>query len=736
MGGGFESKIGGHSLVHDVQRRAGAGAGQGGGGAGQGVGKTSLTGEMSGIGPGLVVAPTLAEAGRGHLANRVGVDPGSVRVHEDGQAERAGARALATGRDLHFARGELHAPDADFLVGHELAHVVQQGHGQPATQAKREGEHGAGALEAEADRVGLAVARGETAAGTIVGRATAGAVQKFDSFEHKEIGDDATKGEHGETKTVELAPGYRVSYGEMIALAGDFFGSIEQLRAIAAVDGKGAGTREEIEYLRRVKIPNLPDKQQTALTKQFSQAAVHAADLRYYKLASSNASHFANPQTGDTDRSTAAKIGNSGEQLQEVTKGDDGLWHLGARLIAVTNSAAGHYRLNHLKAIGEAMAAGKAKGSIDTAMAANAFSDHYLTDSFSSGHNRTARTSISQYWNAKVPMFFVNFKGFLAEKLAYYINDHNTMIGIASVDMINGFATSALEETLAKKGMPDLQFGDLVSGTVHDYDNERGIAVKIDGADKRIYGDDNLHQGDTKEVVVRAVQASTADVEAAYETGAAGGNYDALYGKIAPRGMFRGEEMMPVVKPDAELAEADKSVKWDYPDIAGLISDPKFREGLKIFLRSKKAELASVGASLDAAYKREAFDNAIVAHLDGEAGVNMIWQILQWTPNTGGGIGGHNQDDNALDYFHKAKATAGGLASLRWEARRDLIKNLVDGYTSGDEEDAIYELLTSCASDGDLHLIINAITWDRLEDEVGDRFSRRYPKATYGKKAA
>ena len=656
-------------------------------------------------------------------------DVSGVKAHVGGEAATAsraiGAEAYATGDHVAFA-----AAPSLHTAAHEAAHVVQQRGGVHLKGGV--GESG-DAYEQHANAVADAVVQGKSAealldpyAGAGTGSATSTGVQRFDSFEHQEIGDEATKGAHGELKTVELAPGYRVSYGEMVALGGDFFGSMANLRAIAAVPGKGAGSREEIEYIRRVKLPNISQAEQDKRTKEFSEAAVLAADKRYYKLASSNASHFANPETGDAAKSTLDKA--------NASHLEPGVGQLAGKMLPVPNNAAGFYRQNHLAAIGEAVAAGKAKKSIDTAMAANAFSDHYLTDSFSSGHNKTARTSISQYWNGKQPMFFSNFKGYLAEKLAYYINDHNTAIGVASVDMINDFSTSALEETLAKKGIPDFQFGDLVAGTVHDYDNENGIAVKIEGVDKHIFGDDALRKGDTMALVTGAVKASTGDIEAAYETGAAGQSYDALYAKIAPRGMFRGEEMMPVVKPDAELAAADRSVKWDYPDVGSLLSDAKFRQGLYIFLASKKQELAHVGASLDAEYKREAFKRAIVDHMDREEGVNMIWQVVAWTPNTGGGVGGHNQDDNALDYFQKAKKAPGGLASLQWSARANLIKNLVDGYTAGDEETAIFELLTSCANDGDLHQVINYITWDRLEDEVGERFSKRYPKATYGKK--
>ncbi|HWU86471.1 MAG TPA: DUF4157 domain-containing protein [Kofleriaceae bacterium] len=719
MGGGLDRRPGGGSLVQNSQ-------------AGSTVaspGKRTLTEQVGGR------SATLAEAGGGQLAARVGVDAATVRVHEDGVAEGLGARAVAKGRDLHFAKDELEGPDSEFLIGHELAHVVQQERGETSTQAKRAGIDGRSALESEADRVGHAVASGASVAGSIEGRATPGSPQKFDSFEHREIGDDATKGQHGETKTVELAPDYRVTYGELVALGGDFFGSIDEVRRLAAVPGKGAGTREEIDYVRRVKLPHISADEQAARTKEFSAAAVQAADKRYYKLAANNASHFANPETGDASKSTLEKA-NATHQEPDGVAFNSELGTFTAKLKTVPNNAAGYYRKNHLIAIGEAVAAGKANKSIDSAMAANAFSDHYLTDSFSAGHNRTARTSASQYWNAKEPMFFPNFKGFMAEKLAYYINDHNTLIGIASVDLINDKTSSTLTETLDKKGMPDFQFGDLVAGAIHDYDNEKGVAVKVDGVDKMIFGDDNLGKGDTKDVVVRAVQASVSDIEAAYEAGKAGQGYDALYAKIAPRGMFRSEELMPVVKPDAELAAADRSIKWDYPDVGGLIADPKFREGLKIFLAAKKEELANVGKTLDAAYKREAFENAIVSHMQGEEGIKMIWQILQWTPNTGGGIGGHNQDDNALAYFNKAKATPGGLTSLMWSARANLIRDLVDGATMGDEEDAIFELLTTCPSDGDVRQIINSITWDRLEDEVGDRFVKRYPKARYGKAAA
>ena len=93
-----------------------------------------------------------------------GADFGSVRVHADSeQVQAMGARAMASAEALHFAPGE-YQPDAASgrsLIGHELAHVVQQ------RQGRVRGAQGKGqltvddALEREADEAGDRAARGE-----------------------------------------------------------------------------------------------------------------------------------------------------------------------------------------------------------------------------------------------------------------------------------------------------------------------------------------------------------------------------------------------------------------------------------------------------------------------------------------------------------------------------------------------------------------------------------------------
>lgn len=86
-----------------------------------------------------------------------------VRVHVGPEAASIGAVAFTWGTDIHFAPGQYNpnTPHGQFLLGHELAHVVQQragrvlnpfGGGVAVVQ-----DH---ALESEADRLGRLAATG------------------------------------------------------------------------------------------------------------------------------------------------------------------------------------------------------------------------------------------------------------------------------------------------------------------------------------------------------------------------------------------------------------------------------------------------------------------------------------------------------------------------------------------------------------------------------------------------
>lgn len=90
-----------------------------------------------------------------------------VRVHVGSQASSIGALAFTWGSDLYFAPGQYnpHTPHGQFLLGHELQHVVQQRSGRVGNP------FGSGvavvqdfALEAEADRMGQKAAAWRPAA--------------------------------------------------------------------------------------------------------------------------------------------------------------------------------------------------------------------------------------------------------------------------------------------------------------------------------------------------------------------------------------------------------------------------------------------------------------------------------------------------------------------------------------------------------------------------------------------
>jgi Domain of unknown function (DUF4157) len=99
----------------------------------------------------------LPDVVRGKMEAALSADFSNVRVHVGPQAERIGAIAFTIGSEIYFAPGRYQpdTPHGQQLLGHELAHVVQQ------RQGRVRNPMGSGfavvqdrALEAEADRIG------------------------------------------------------------------------------------------------------------------------------------------------------------------------------------------------------------------------------------------------------------------------------------------------------------------------------------------------------------------------------------------------------------------------------------------------------------------------------------------------------------------------------------------------------------------------------------------------------
>jgi hypothetical protein len=499
-------------------------------------------------------------------------------------------------------------------------------------------------------------------------------VQRFESSEHKFMGDEGSKSAQGQTRSVELAKDYFVSFGDITAMAGDYFTDVEQIKALAENDGKGKGTREEIEYVRTVLVHARKDQE-----SNFSKGAVDAAMSRYYELAGKNAAHFTEPRGPSKRTNTINNFGN--------------------------------YHDNHENAITLAASAGAAKQSINDAVLQEAFASHFLTDAFSSGHVRTERISISQWWDPKVPMFWTNLKMYIAEQMAYYINDNTNVVGtVRTVQQLWEGVLASLET----KNLPELKFGDLISGAVHDYENVKGVATQHG----TLLGDAQLRDEDgnpiidkstgkrltaatlTENKAVEAVRMSVREVEKAYQLGATLAPA-AVVAKLRAGGMYTAEKLWPKAKPDKD--QPAKRPNWKKDSVEDLIRDDAMKEAIEIFAANKAQSLEDAmtfedqtfaGATVvSAGLQSRGFKERITGPLKTSP-ISLLEKIIDYTPNTGGGVVGQATDANALEYFQKAKAE-GALGALTLVQRERLIRNMIDGVTGNKEEQAIVDMLAA-----------------------------------------
>jgi hypothetical protein len=96
------------------------------------------------------------------MESTMGADFSNVKIHEGSKASSVGALAYAQGNDIHFAQGKFNpnTSGGQQLLGHELAHVVQQRQGRVKANTSVNGlpvndDRG---LEKEADNLGAKAA--------------------------------------------------------------------------------------------------------------------------------------------------------------------------------------------------------------------------------------------------------------------------------------------------------------------------------------------------------------------------------------------------------------------------------------------------------------------------------------------------------------------------------------------------------------------------------------------------
>ena len=246
---------------------------------------------------------------------------------------------------------------------------------------------------------------------------------EFIGTEHKSIGDI---GSGGITSTIQYGnPPRPLTFGDIVSLAGDYFGTFEELRSL----GDTAAGRAELAW-------TLWDCHGNAGPEpSVDQPTKERVRNRYLDLAANNISHFSG---GGTAWATFSQW--HGHALVDAfdagRNGDQGLW--------------------------------------ERALAEEAFADHFLTDMFAGGHVRTPRVAIKQYYHGADSAPFVRY---LADFLTSNLHLTWRARGVRLVDrsyIVNQIAGRV--RNMGGHALGSINLGDIVSLGLHDRDNN-GLSV-------------------------------------------------------------------------------------------------------------------------------------------------------------------------------------------------------------------------------------------------------------------
>lgn len=330
-------------------------------------------------------------------------------------------------------------------------------------------------------------------------------LQRFVGWEHERLGNAGSiaqcrNGDPSQCRTspivIQVAPGVALTWGQIVALAGDEFETVEELQNFAAAAGPGGvgddATRGRLRAAMQHDLDARPSGVNAIPSGIFDggAGARSANESHFTELAFHNLDHFP-----DQGRATDA------------------------------------WRNHHHRAVVEALEAGRnAPGrSINQAYLYEAFGDHFLTDCFSAGHIRTPRTRIYNWYDAVwKPRAKEGVKWFL---LAQYLQ-HQVISPERMLELVRQFSptlNSALD-LLFSKLTPALSGA--VSGTIHDYEGDHGVQVTAPitfGVSWTTYGDDSLPgatgrpagqtSGTAESLAAAAIGVARNHIDIAFEVG-------------------------------------------------------------------------------------------------------------------------------------------------------------------------------------------------------------------------
>jgi hypothetical protein len=393
-------------------------------------------------------------------------------------------------------------------------------------------------------------------------------LQRFVGWEHERIGN---KGSMAKCRgrdpaacrnpiVIEVAPGVSLTWGQIVAVAGDEIGTVEELQYYAAAAGpKGTGDDETRGYLRAALKHGLDDRPDgpNVLPPGLydgGDAARKAQESDFADLAFQNLSHFP-----------------SGARARE------------------------EWKSHHDRAIVEALRAGEGKPghSMNQAYLLEAFGDHFLTDMFSASHIRTPRSEIvawyEVHWASRAR---TNFKMFLLRKALQYISP-DAMARLLSrwgktLDSLIAIVIAELTPAVAGA----------ISGTIHDYEGEHGVEVTAPalGMQFTTWGDDSLPgargraadrtSGIAEALAVEAIGTARTHLEIAFEVGqdvAAGARNERAGDLLSKRGVvYPYEDVLKYVPTAVPGANPTPWRNWRWGDM-----DPWMHDQVNAYARDK-----------------------------------------------------------------------------------------------------------------------------------------------------
>jgi hypothetical protein len=506
---------------------------------------------------------------------------------------------------------------------------------------------------------------------------------------------------------------------------GDFFESIDQMRLFARAGTRGVGTREEIEYVRAVELGGTPRAAWIG-GDAGRKLVAETVDARGLKMAGTNRRHFPSASGEAYTMGMADRAGAAPDPANDAVTGD-------LHVVPELDNAVVGYRYYHLRALAEAAMSGASGKPVDAALATEGFGAHFLTDSFAAGHVRTQRQSIKEFWNAKVPLFFTNLKGWLGERIGekYQVATDlplgNGLVSGAARPFVFPRAATLVNEKLDAAG--ELGFGDLVSGALHDYDNLEGLRATSGGRSVVLHGDGEAGKGggdgdyvDEEILAQRAVVLGVEEVQQAWARGRGGSPRDIVAALRGSDGLYAAERLIPEAKPDKAQSPTHTTPPWGFGDIEQLFKDPQFVRGAAIFAVAKvNTILAAVG---DDAKARAAVNDGVVPLLVGHT-IATLREIVHWMPT----------HSSQLEYAKQIAAIPGGMASLEPKQRKGLLDQMISATTADTYAPLAVALLAS-APDEEARATIRAYSWGRLWSALDHNgmhgpFAGRFPAEDY-----